>query len=80
MIALDGDLYVYGGVRQVADGEDNILYDVIVAKAHNGIVNQPWKRILISASCSPHNFCNNGRNCYEVLTCPWHEQISVKPC
>jgi len=60
MIALDGDLYVYGGVRQVADGKDDILSDVLVARAHNKIVNQPWKRISISESCSSHNSCRYG--------------------
>ncbi len=50
MVALGGDLYVYGGAREMADGEETILSDILVARAQNGIVNQPWKRFAVSES------------------------------
>ena len=50
MVALGGDLYVYGGAREMADGEETILSDILVARAENGIVNQPWKRFAVSES------------------------------
>ena len=48
LVALGGDLYVYGGARQMHDGEDTILADILVARTQNGIVNQPWKRFSVS--------------------------------
>ena len=53
MLALGGDLYVYGGNQISARGpsqqvEDTVLTDVLVARAQNGTVNQPWKRLAVS--------------------------------
>ena len=48
MIALGGDLYVYGGIRRTPEGQDIVLTDILVARAKEGIVNQPWKRLAIS--------------------------------
>ena len=50
MVALGGDLYVYGGAREMPDGEDTVLSDILVARAQNGVVNQPWKHFTVSKS------------------------------
>lgn len=48
MIALEGSLYIYGGTRKTPGGDEEVLTDILVARAgNNGIVNQPWKRVLI---------------------------------
>lgn len=54
MVALGSDLYVYGGTREMQDGEDNILSDILVARARDGVVNQTWKRLAISKRAPPH--------------------------
>ncbi len=56
MVALGGDLYVYGGVRVMRDGADTILSDVLVARAQGGVVNQPWKRLAIGESAPSQPF------------------------
>lgn len=48
MVALGGDLYIYGGVRRTPEGDDIMLTDVIVAKVQGGVVKQPWRRLAIS--------------------------------
>ena len=55
MVALGGDLYVYGGTQTTAlapvpDREDMVRSDILVARAQDGIVNQPWKRLAVSKS------------------------------
>ncbi|CAL5228024.1 g11087 [Coccomyxa viridis] len=55
MVALGGDLYVYGGTQTTAlapvpDREDMVRSDILVARAQDGIVNQPWKRLAVKAS------------------------------
>ena len=50
MIALGGDLYVYGGVQRTSDGQDLVLSDILVARAQDGIVDQPWKHFAASES------------------------------
>lgn len=45
MVALGGDLYIYGGIKRVQHGQDRVLSDVLVARACNGIVDQPWHRL-----------------------------------
>ncbi len=52
MVALGGDLYIYGGYRRTAEGKEIVLTDIIVARVQDGIVKQPWKRLAISKSPS----------------------------
>ena len=48
MIALGENLYVYGGIHTLPDGDDEILSDILVAKASSsGEIQQPWKRLPI---------------------------------
>ena len=58
MIALGGNLYVHGGIHTLPDGEDEVLLDILVARASgSGGINQPWKRLSICEAspqaCSP---------------------------
>ena len=48
MVALGGDLYVYGGTKRMQKGQDRVLSDILVARAQHGIVNQPWKQLDVS--------------------------------
>ena len=48
MVALGGDLYMYGGIRPTPEGREIVLTDIIVAKVQDGILKQPWKRLSIS--------------------------------
>ena len=53
MVALGGDLYVYGGCKETSacpPGSRQFLSDIIVARARNGVVSQPWKQLAISES------------------------------
>lgn len=48
MVALGGDLYIYGGTKRTPEGKRSVLSDIIVARAQGGVVNQPWKRLFVS--------------------------------
>ena len=55
IVALGGDLYLYGGTRTTLPAtsqgaDDVVLSDILVARAQNGIVTQPWKRFAVSES------------------------------
>ena len=56
MIALGGDLYIYGGRdKSFADrskrrDDSYILSDILVARGKNGYVNQPWKQFAFGES------------------------------
>ena len=53
------------------DGEDTVLSDILVARAQNGIVNQPWKRFTVSKPAAPSS-----------QTCPplcRYQQLSSAP-
>ena len=48
MVALGGNLYVCGGIHKLPGGEDEVLSDILVARASgSGGINQPWKRLSI---------------------------------
>ncbi|CAL5222059.1 g4358 [Coccomyxa viridis] len=56
MVALGGDLYVYGGCKETSacpPGSRQFLSDIIVARARNGVVSQPWKQLAIKESVGP---------------------------
>ncbi len=53
MVALGGDLYVYGGYKETSDGGGLALSDILVARAQDGVVNQRWKQFAISESAAP---------------------------
>ena len=76
MVALGGDLYIYGGILGAGDrsaerDSDQVLSDVLVAKAKDGIVSLPWMRIEFSESAPPSITVPDLKTSTQSCACPY---------
>ena len=83
MVALGGDLYVYGGSQTTAlapvpEREGMVRSDILVARARDGIVNQPWKRLVVSESAPFLQFLQ--ASCYPLHLSAASAYIIISKC